>query len=257
MEVQLPIIARTVHLMTAPEVARLVTDAAERRGTTLVANLNLHAAYLAEVDDRFARFLDRSHVTLVDGWPILQLARLRGAPAKARHRVGSSDWLRSLLDMDPELDVVAVGGTAAAAAAAARVVNEQSRRLTWHGFDGFSTAAALGKGGAPELRSALECANLVLVGMGMPRQEEWILRHFELLEGKVVANVGGCIDYLSGHQKESPRLLGGLGLEWLYRLVNDPRRLAGRYLIEPIKLAWILGARSARRRTRGRQGEAA
>ena len=241
--VWLPLLGRPVHPMTAIEVANLVLDSVRGNATVILGNLNLHAAYLSETHALFARYLDCSSYTIIDGWPVLAWARLSGACVGGRHRVGSSDWLRVLLDRDPALTVVAIGGTPEAARGAADAVAGRCSNLRWLGFDGYRTADALSEAGSPKLRAALSEAQVVLVGMGMPRQEQWILDHLHLLQGKVVANVGGCIDYLSGHQRESPRLLGRLGLEWLYRLVNNPRRLAHRYLLEPFALLTLMAKR--------------
>ena len=75
--------------------------------------------------------------------------------------------------------------------------------------------------------------DLLLVGMGMPRQEKWLLDHRKALRAGVKMNVGALFDYLSGNVPMPPRWLGPLGLEWAYRLLTTPRRVVRRYLIEP------------------------
>ncbi|MDP3379476.1 MAG: WecB/TagA/CpsF family glycosyltransferase, partial [Brevundimonas sp.] len=74
---------------------------------------------------------------------------------------------------------------------------------------------------------------VLLVGMGMPRQEIWIADHLDALPDCVVLNVGAAFDYEAGVQKAAPRWMGKAGLEWLYRLAVDPRRLFHRYCVEP------------------------
>ncbi|BBZ06404.1 hypothetical protein MDOR_05730 [Mycolicibacterium doricum] len=78
--------------------------------------------------------------------------------------------------------------------------------------------------------------DLVLVGLGMPRQELFLLSHLAQLPDATYATVGGAIDYLAGTTRLAPRWLGRFGLEWVWRLVNQPRRLAHRYLVEPLLL---------------------
>ncbi len=67
----------------------------------------------------------------------------------------------------------------------------------------------------------------------MPLQEAWISRHYDELNAAAVLPVGAAFDYEAGVQRAAPRVLGRLGLEWLYRLAADPRRLFHRYLVEP------------------------
>ena len=78
--------------------------------------------------------------------------------------------------------------------------------------------------------------NILMVGMGMPRQERWILNNFKQVSANAVLSSGACFDYIAGEQKTPPRFLGKIGLEWFYRLINDPKRLSRRYFVEPILL---------------------
>jgi N-acetylglucosaminyldiphosphoundecaprenol N-acetyl-beta-D-mannosaminyltransferase len=85
--------------------------------------------------------------------------------------------------------------------------------------------------------------DILMVGMGMPRQEYWILDNLGHIEANVVISVGACMDYFSGEKPTAPRWMGPLLLEWVYRLFSEPRRLWKRYLLEPwFILGWMLRA---------------
>ena len=231
--------------MTAQEVVAMVTEpipASASAEPIVIANLNLHGLFLAATDPAFATFCRRADRLIIDGWPLWAFARLvAGLKLTSRHRVGSSDWLSYLFQIDPRMKVVAIGGTAESARRAAERVDEQCNRLRWYAFDGYETRPHCeNSAAASSLDAVLEPGCLVLVGMGMPIQELWIENNRAQLSGCYVANVGGCIDYLSGEQPLAPRWIGALGLEWAYRLINNPRRLAHRYLIEPFELVAIL-----------------
>jgi N-acetylglucosaminyldiphosphoundecaprenol N-acetyl-beta-D-mannosaminyltransferase len=75
--------------------------------------------------------------------------------------------------------------------------------------------------------------DVLIVGMGMPRQERWLLANHDKLAAPVLLTSGAAIDYVAGEIPTPPRWLGPLGLEWLYRLASEPRRLWRRYLLEP------------------------
>ncbi|MEM7590395.1 MAG: WecB/TagA/CpsF family glycosyltransferase [Cyanobacteria bacterium P01_A01_bin.83] len=79
--------------------------------------------------------------------------------------------------------------------------------------------------------------NILMVGMGMPRQEKWILDNIEDIEANIILPSGACADYVADETPTPPRWMGQVGLEWLYRLVIDPKRLWRRYLVEPWFLA--------------------
>jgi N-acetylglucosaminyldiphosphoundecaprenol N-acetyl-beta-D-mannosaminyltransferase len=82
---------------------------------------------------------------------------------------------------------------------------------------------------------------IVLVGMGTPKQELWADRYAEQLGGAVVWTVGALFDYVSGHTPRAPRWLADNGLEWIFRLAIEPRRMWRRYLIgNPVFLSRVL-----------------
>ncbi len=78
--------------------------------------------------------------------------------------------------------------------------------------------------------------HVVLVGMGMPLQEIWALENRAAIGRGAILTVGAAFDYEAGAQTAAPRWTGRLGVEWLARLIAQPRRLAGRYLLEPWSL---------------------
>lgn len=76
-------------------------------------------------------------------------------------------------------------------------------------------------------------ANVLVVGVGAPKQEKWIVKHREKLSTiKTFLAVGAAIDFEAGHKPRSPEFVTELGLEWLYRTMSEPKRLWRRYLIE-------------------------
>jgi len=94
---------------------------------------------------------------------------------------------------------------------------------------------------------------VLFVGLGTPKQERWMADHKGL--PMVMLGVGAAFDFLSGRKRQAPRALQGLGLEWLYRLVHEPRRLWRRYLYRNPRFvalfaAQLLHQRQSRRSTR-------
>ena len=81
----------------------------------------------------------------------------------------------------------------------------------------------------------------ILVGFGMLKQEYWIEEHKQILSEnnvKLAVGVGGTFEFISGNIKRAPKAVQNLGLEWLYRVVQEPRRLLKRYLISNSAFTW-------------------
>jgi len=74
-------------------------------------------------------------------------------------------------------------------------------------------------------------ADIVWVGLGAPKQEMWMYEHRDKLKASVLIGVGAAFDFHAGNLKQAPELMQNAGLEWLFRLVLEPRRLWKRYLI--------------------------
>src|SRR5262249_26216345 len=105
---------------------------------------------------------------------------------------------------------------------------------THHGY--FDAAPRSAENGDVLHRIHRFAPHLLLIGMGMPRQERWIIDNLSALPSCVVLPAGGTMDYVAGATAAAPRWLGQLGLEWLFRLGHEPKRLWRRYLIEPRSL---------------------
>jgi N-acetylglucosaminyldiphosphoundecaprenol N-acetyl-beta-D-mannosaminyltransferase len=94
-------------------------------------------------------------------------------------------------------------------------------------------------------------ARLLFVGLGAPRQERWMAAHQGRVEA-VMLGVGAAFDYLAGRKPQAPAVLQRLGLEWLFRLACEPRRLWRRYLYRNPRFVALFGAQLlGRRRTEG------
>ncbi len=81
---------------------------------------------------------------------------------------------------------------------------------------------------------------ILFVGLGCPKQEKWMAEHRGRVNA-VMVGVGAVFDFLSGEKKEAPRLVQKLGVEWLFRLVSEPKRLWRRYLILNPRFLWHFG----------------
>lgn len=232
---------------TSTEVLALIEEVVSERTSFVIAGHNLHSVYLAHTEPDFRAFYeDEADLVLVDGRPVLALLnrqrRSNGLGAfTSDHRVGSTDWLPTVLASGAVERVCVLGATTSSNQRFCARMRAEYPAVELMGIPGdpwnnesIDEVAERVRGFAPEL---------VLIGLGMPLQERVARQLAERGVEAVIATVGGAIDQLSGQQSLAPRWIGRMGLEWAYRLVRDPKRLAHRYCIEPLQLAGVLRER--------------
>lgn len=202
----------------------------------VIANHNLHSLHLIRTEPRVAEFYGFADLVQIDSTPLIAFGRLVGRGTRRRHRSTYLDWREHFWSLADRKGwrVMFIGGAEGVADTAAERLRARHGRVELAVRSGFFDATP----GSDDNRRLLEAVNdfapqVLLVGMGMPRQEIWIADHLDALPDCVVLNVGAAFDYEAGVQKAAPRWMGKAGLEWLYRLAVDPKRLFHRYCVEP------------------------
>lgn len=239
-----------VDAFTTETFLSYLVDAVERDGQTLIANHNVNSLALHQRSAEFRRFYERADAIFIDGMPVVGMTRLLGQDVHAENRIGVLDWIWPFAALAEESGwhVVHVGGTDTVRHGAKAELREQHpglRLTTINGY--FDASPGAGTQALLDRLAALE-PDVILVGMGMPRQERWVLENLDSLPACPIITVGGIFGYLAGDRPTPPRWLGPLGLEWAYRLATEPTRLWRRYLVEPTVLVSPLLREAARAR---------
>lgn len=179
-------------------------------------------------DPSLASLLNRSALSLADGTGVLWAARRQGTPLSCR--VAGIEFGEALLERAAEegLRVFLLGGASGVAAEAAERLCARMPRLQicgtyWGYFD---------RGGEEERRllSIIRSTrpDILLVCLGFPVQERWIVEHLDFLRDlRVIAGLGGSLDVWSGRLHRAPRIVSRCGMEWAWRMLRQPRRLKG------------------------------
>lgn len=189
----------------------------------VVSFVNAHAANLAWTTPATLDCFLRSDLLLRDGVGVALSLRVLGC----RRGVNMNGT-----DLIPEITRAYAGRRAALFGTCSPWLERARRRLEAHGLivvacaDGFAPAEAY-----LELAAAAE-PDLVVLAMGMPKQEAVAVRLAEELHRPtLIVNGGAILDFLGGRVPRAPRIMQRTGTEWLYRLYLEPRRLAARYLV--------------------------
>ena len=138
-----------------------------------------------------------------------------------------------------------LGGEEETLSEALAVLRTNHPSLSIDGHHGFFT---FGSEVAAKVRKTINRIkpDILLVGMGMGRQERWILHNSDLVEVPAIVTVGSVMKLLSGELRTPPRWTGRFGIEWLFRFVQQPRTTFRRYFVEPWQIAWRLTQRRIR-----------
>lgn len=184
-------------------------------------------------------FYERADIIHIDSMPLVYWARLLGYPVTHDQRVTYVDWVHPLLATAAYQGwrVFYLGGKPGVAARAAEYLRTQYPSLmiaTHHGYFRPDENVAI-------LATIADFQpHILMVGMGMPRQEYWILDNLDRIRANAILTAGACFDYIAGEIPTPPRWMGRVGLEWLYRLISEPQRLSRRYLVEPWSLVPLM-----------------
>jgi len=250
-----------VQALTMSELNECIAEAVSRDERCIIANHNLHSVYLYHHDTKMREYYKRAENVHIDGFPLIYMGKVLGLPLSGRHRVGYIDWVDSLMSeaANSGWRVFYVGSRPGVASRAAEILRSRIPGLEIETNDGYFDSS---KGSRESValcdRVNAYAPHVLMVGMGMPKQEHWILDHYQKLNVNAILNAGACVDYVAGVIPTPPRWLGPLGLEWTFRMVSEPRRLWRRYLLEPWSVLGLFAKdilRARRKRASATRGQ--
>ncbi len=190
----------------------------------------VHMVMEAVDDPEFLPILNRSGTTFPDGMPLVWALRVLGEK-KARRVCGTDSTIALLMAAEEAgVPVGFYGGSQATLDALVKAVQSRHPRLKIAYVESppFRPLTA-DEDAAIIARIAASGAGLLFVGLGCPKQERWIVDHLGRVNAVMFA-VGAAFDFIAGNKSRGPQWMSRCGLEWLYRLWTEPRRLAMRYL---------------------------
>ncbi len=206
----------------AEEATSRTLEFARGDDTAQIVTLGTEMVVYAQRDTRFREIVNASALSLCDTVGILWIARRRGA--RLRERVTGVDLIERLCAGAARvgIGVYFFGGAEGVARDAARELEKRHPGLVVSGarsgyFDDSESLRI-----AAEIRES--GARILLCGLGFPRQEYWLATHLRETGCSVGVGVGGSFDVISGRVRRAPPAWQRLHLEWLYRLVTEPRR---------------------------------
>jgi N-acetylglucosaminyldiphosphoundecaprenol N-acetyl-beta-D-mannosaminyltransferase len=238
-----------IDAVTREQALDVVEELVGRGEGGAVFTPNVDHVVLASGDARMRAAYARVSLSLVDGMPLLWASRLMREPLP--EKISGSDLVFPLLARAAERGwrVYFLGGGPGVGARARDRLHERLPRLEVVGLD----ASHIDVDDPPEHREAVLAPiraarpDLVLVALGAPKQEIWIDQARDSLRPCLLFGMGASLDFVAETVPRAPGWMSGAGLEWLYRLWREPRRLWRRYLVRDPKFLLILARTLASR----------
>jgi exopolysaccharide biosynthesis WecB/TagA/CpsF family protein len=220
-------------------------------GRHIVVTPNVDHIVRLSRDEEFRGAYGRASLVVADGMPIVWASRLLGRPLK--ERVTGSDMVPLVCAAAAEAgySVYLLGALPGVAEVA--IANLKRRFPSLRIAGSYSPPFGFERDAA-ETRRIIERLNqarpdVLLIGLGPGKQEKWIAQHLDALNIRVALCIGAGIDFLAGNVSRAPRWMQRSGLEWLFRLISEPRRLWRRYLVEDMAFLGLFAREWRRHRS--------
>jgi N-acetylglucosaminyldiphosphoundecaprenol N-acetyl-beta-D-mannosaminyltransferase len=236
---RVPVLKLGIDLCDYRTVINHILELAHAGKGGYVCVANVHVVIEAENDPRFAELVNDADLVLPDGTPLVWMQRLQGNDNAMQVRGPSLMPMLMERAAAVKLSVGFLGGRPQ--------VLEKILARSAEDLPGLDVAYK----NSPPFRELTEVDNaaisddinaagvqILFVGLGCPKQERWMAAN----KGKINAvmiGVGAAFDLYAGNIREAPRVVSKLGLEWIFRLVQEPRRLFSRYLFVNPRFVWL------------------
>lgn len=227
----------------------MVGSSVSARKSVFIVTCNIDHVVKLKRDPEFAAAYGDAALVLPDGIPILWAAKFLGKPLK--EKVSGSDILPKLCATAQKKGyrLFFLGGNPGSATRASEALKERHPGLQVVGVYsppfGFEKDAEEDCKIVDMIKSA--APDILFVGLGAPKQEKWIHRHYKALGVPVSIGVGATFEFVAGVVRRAPAWMQRAGLEWLWRLAMEPKRLWRRYLVEDMEFFRLVLKQKLRR----------
>ncbi len=216
----------------------------ERMTNGVFFNPNADVIMKLRADPEFHRVFHQAEYRICDSRIVQMAASFLGTPIV--EKISGSDFFGEFCAYhreNPDIRIFLLGAAPGVAKTAQQRINGRCRRDVVVGAHSPSFGFENNEDECTALVEMINAsgATVLAVGVGAPKQEKWIMRHKQRMPGvRIYMAIGATIDFEAGNVPRAPKWMSRVGLEWLYRLLREPRRLWRRYLIENPPFLWLV-----------------
>jgi N-acetylglucosaminyldiphosphoundecaprenol N-acetyl-beta-D-mannosaminyltransferase len=214
-------------IVTTPDTVEWIVQQIKTNQRSYICTVNVAILMMMRSLPCLAQFASKAGLIVADGQPIIWASHWLKNPLP--ERVTGIDLISAIAEraQTEGFSIYCLGANPATIEQAVANLKAQYPKLTIHFADGYFSDAQAGDRVAVIRNSG---AHILFVGMGVPKQEDFLAEHWDALGVNVAIGVGGSFNVIAGVQHRAPEWVQELGLEWFYRLMQEPQRLWKRYL---------------------------
>ncbi|MCL4693210.1 MAG: WecB/TagA/CpsF family glycosyltransferase [Candidatus Hydrogenedentes bacterium] len=224
--------------LTLDELCQRIERYARGGAPTYIVTANVDHVCRCHSDPMFRDAYANAGTVVCDGKPLIWMSKVLGSPL--REKLSGSDLVVDLSEYAAEkgLSVYLFGAAEGVAAQAAKRLQERFPRLKVSGVASPPMAFYSDEIKSAEAVRTIAAArpDICFVALGSPQQEIWMAKVHRECNAAVMIGIGASFDFLAGRVKRAPRWMQHAGLEWIWRLYQEPRRLWRRYLVDDMKI---------------------
>lgn len=226
------ILGLDLHQVTVEEVHAFIERTAKAGQKALVLNLNIHCVCLAQKEKWLAEMINRAELVFCDGDGVRWGLKILGRPVPPKITYDRWIWQLSEFASARGLSFYFLGGKPGIAAEAAERLKKRypSLKILGQHHGHYDHSGQENQKVVDEIN--LLKPDIVVMGFGMPLQEEWLKVNKDRVDARIFLTGGAVFDYAAGKFKRAPQWMICLHLEWLFRMLYDPKRLFKRYVME-------------------------
>lgn len=227
------LLGRRVTCITNNSLIELIYNSCKKRKKIIIANYNIHSFNMSIQHSWYYKFIQDADITHCDGLGIIYALRFMGHKIPIDYRVSYSALMPELLKScnDNCFSIYLLGTKEQNLNNAIENIQKDYTNIRIKGHHGYFPLNDRESNQKIVAEINEFNPNILIVGMGMPLQEYWVQQHQEQLKVNSILLGGAVIDRLAGEVPECPEFLSKNGLEWLYRLIREPKRLVTRYAL--------------------------
>ena len=237
-----PLLNTHINNVSMEEAVQAIENMIIKKKKSYIVAVNVDVVMKMESDSKLKKIVDGADMVLVDGQPLVWIAKWHKRPVKAK--ISGSDLVPELCKTASEKSYsrFIIGGADGIAERAKEKLEMQLPGIQIIGtyappFGFEKDREELGKINAMITEAS---PDILIVCFGCPKQEKWIYDNYQKYNATVSICAGATVDFLAGNVKRAPKWMSNHGMEWFYRVFQDPKRLLKRYFIDDIRIVRLL-----------------
>ena len=231
-----------IDSLTIQEAVDEAENLIQKLGSSYIVTPNLDHIVMLETDKEFAEIYSNADLILADGKPLIWISKLLKKPIK--EKISGSDFFPRMCNMcaDKGYSIFILG--------AAEGVADKAAENLCNKFNGLKIAGTYSppfgfekdEKELEKINSIVNCGfpDVLAVSLGSPKGEKFLYRHLAEYEVSLGISIGATIDFEAGNVKRAPKWMSEIGLEWLFRITQEPKRLIKRYWNDAVKIIPII-----------------